>query len=199
VKGEEIESIFVATENVTIPTSEKEKEEIVEKEIESIFVATEIVIIPTNNVSFTSCTLESLFQREVCQENRNLTFERSKEKEVEMMKNCEKKYSDVIEEEKENIEIKEEKREKKNECDENEIYVRKIKEEFEKDDNFEKIEEKKFYMQREREYPKEKICSTNPLVIYAGSDLRTNPLEEGENDEIMSSLNMWKETYKKMH
>jgi hypothetical protein len=27
--------------------------------------------------------------------------------------------------------------------------------------------------------------------------LRTNPLEEGENDEIMSSLNMWKETYKK--
>ncbi|KAK2367879.1 hypothetical protein QL285_081122 [Trifolium repens] len=196
VKGEEIESIFVATENVTIPTSEKEKEEIVEKEIESIFVATEIVIIPTNNVSFTSCTLESLFQREVCQENRNLTFERSKEKEVEMMKNCEKKYSDVIEEEKENIEIKEEKREKKNECDENEIYVRKIKEEFEKDDNFEKIEEKKFYMQREREYPKEKICSTNPLVIYAGSDLRTNPLEEGENDEIMSSLNMWKETYK---
>jgi hypothetical protein len=116
-----------------------------------------------------------------------------------MMKNCERKYSDVIEVGKENIEIKEEKKEKKNECDENEIYERKIKEEFGKDDNFEKIEEKKFDMQKEREYPKEKICSTNPLVIYADSDLRTNPLEEGENDEIMSSLNMWKETYKKMH
>jgi hypothetical protein len=51
-----------------------------------------------------------------------------------------------------------------------EIYDRKIKEEFEKDDNFEKIEEKKFYMQKEMEYPKEKICSTNLLVIYANSD-----------------------------
>jgi hypothetical protein len=123
VKGEEIiekeiESVFVATENITIPTSEKEKEEIVEKEIESIFVAMEIVTIPTNDVSF---TLESLSQREVSEENRNFTFERGKEKEV--VKNCERKYSDVVEEEgKENSERKEENREKKNECDENEIF-----------------------------------------------------------------------------
>ncbi|KAK2382695.1 hypothetical protein QL285_070212 [Trifolium repens] len=153
VKGEEIiekeiESVFVATKNVTIPKSEKEKEEIIEKEIENIFVATKIDTIPTNDVSFTSCTLESLSQIQVSEENRNPTFERSKEKEVEMMKNCERKYSDVIEVEKENIEIKEEKKEKKNECDENEIYERKIKEEFGKDDNFEKIEEKKFDMQK---------------------------------------------------
>jgi hypothetical protein len=92
---------------------------------------------------------------------------------------------------------KEENREKKNECDENEIFARKIKEEFQKYDNFEKIEEEKFNLQNEMKYPKEKICFTNQLVIYASSDLRTNPLEEGENDEIMGSLNMWKETYKK--
>ncbi|CAJ2653137.1 unnamed protein product [Trifolium pratense] len=202
VKGEEIiekeiENIFVAIENVTIPKSEKEKREIIEKEIDTVFVATENVIIPFNNVYFTSCTLESLSQGEVSEEDRNLTFERSKEKEVEKMENCERKYNDVIEvEEKENIERKEE---KKNECEVKEIYERKINEEVEKDVNFEKIEEEKFNLQKEREYPKERIFFTNPLVIYAGLDLRTNPLEEGENDTIMSSLNMWKETYKKMH
>ncbi|KEH41630.1 hypothetical protein MTR_1g053035 [Medicago truncatula] len=37
------------------------------------------------------------------------------------------------------------------------------------------------------------------LQFYAGLDLRSNPLEEGENDEIKSLLNMWKEAYKKMH
>lgn len=35
------------------------------------------------------------------------------------------------------------------------------------------------------------------LQFYAGLDLRSNHLEEGENDEIKSSLSMWKETYKK--
>jgi hypothetical protein len=54
-------------------------------------------------------------------------------------------------------------------------------------------------LQNERKYPKERIFFTNPLVICADLDLRKNPLEEGENDEIMSSLNMWKETHKKMH
>jgi hypothetical protein len=39
--------------------------------------------------------------------------------------------------------------------------------------------------------------SHNSLPFTAGLDLRTNPLEEGENDEIKSSLSMWKETYKK--
>jgi hypothetical protein len=39
----------------------------------------------------------------------------------------------------------------------------------------------------------------NSLQFYAGLDLRSNPFEEGENDEIKSSLSMWKETYKKMH
>ena len=34
----------------------------------------------------------------------------------------------------------------------------------------------------------------NSLPFYTGLDLRTNPLEEGENDEIKSSLSMWKET-----
>jgi uncharacterized membrane protein len=52
VKGEEIiekeiESVFVATKNVTIPKNEKDKEEIIEKEIESIFVATKIVTTST--------------------------------------------------------------------------------------------------------------------------------------------------------
>ncbi|CAJ2652131.1 unnamed protein product [Trifolium pratense] len=201
VKGEEIiekeiENIFVAIENVTIPKSGKEKEEIIEKEIDSVFAVTENVIIPFNNASFTSCTLESLSQGEVSEENRNSNFERSKEKEVENIENCDREYNDVIVvEEKENIERKEE---KKNECKVKEIYERKINKKVEKDDNFEKIEEKKFNLQKEREYPKERIFVTNPLVIYAGLDL--NPLEEGENDTIMSSLNMWKETYKnKMH
>ncbi|CAJ2654831.1 unnamed protein product [Trifolium pratense] len=145
VKGEEIiekeiENIFVAIENVIIPKSGKEKEEIIEKEIDSIFAVTENVIIPFNNASFTSCTLESLSQGEVSEEDRNLTFEISKENEVEKMENCERKYNDVIEvEEKENIERKEE---KKNECEAKEIYERKINEEVEKDVNFEKIEEK---------------------------------------------------------
>jgi len=39
----------------------------------------------------------------------------------------------------------------------------------------------------------------NSLPFYTGSDLRTNPLEEEENDEIKSSLSMWKETYKKFN
>lgn len=30
------------------------------------------------------------------------------------------------------------------------------------------------------------------LPFYAGLDLRSNPFEEGENDEIKSSLSMWK-------
>jgi hypothetical protein len=34
------------------------------------------------------------------------------------------------------------------------------------------------------------------VQFYAGLDLRSNPLEEGENDDIKSSLSMWKETYK---
>ena len=46
---------------------------------------------------------------------------------------------------------------------------------------------------------KEEKFVHNSLPFYTGLDLRTNPLEEGENDEIMSSLSMWKETYKKMH
>jgi len=37
----------------------------------------------------------------------------------------------------------------------------------------------------------------NSLPFSTGLDLRANPLEEGENDEIKSSLSMWKETYKK--
>jgi hypothetical protein len=37
----------------------------------------------------------------------------------------------------------------------------------------------------------------NALPFSTGLDLRENPLEEGENDEIKSSLSMWKETYKK--
>ncbi|AES75775.1 hypothetical protein MTR_6g059460 [Medicago truncatula] len=37
------------------------------------------------------------------------------------------------------------------------------------------------------------------IQFYAGLDLRSNPLEEGENDEIKRSLSMWKETYKKMN
>ena len=37
----------------------------------------------------------------------------------------------------------------------------------------------------------------NSLPFYAGFDLRANPLEEGENDEIKNSLSMWKEFYKK--
>ena len=41
--------------------------------------------------------------------------------------------------------------------------------------------------------------SHNSLPFTAGLDLRTNSLEEGENDEIKSSLSMWKETYKKIH
>jgi hypothetical protein len=97
--------------------SENENEEITEKEIQSLFVVTDNATIPTYNVSMASCTLESLSQIEVNEENRNSTFERS------------------IEEE--------ETREKKNEYDENEIYERKINEEFEEDDNFKKIEEKK--------------------------------------------------------
>ncbi|KAK2427564.1 hypothetical protein QL285_026135 [Trifolium repens] len=133
--------------------SENENEEITEKEIQSLFVVIDNATIPTYNVSMASCTLESLSQIEVNEENRNSTFERSKEEE--------------------------ETREKKNECDEKEIYERKINEEFEEDDNFKKIQEKKFNLQKEREYPKEKICFTNQLVIYASSDLRTNPLEKG--------------------
>jgi hypothetical protein len=39
----------------------------------------------------------------------------------------------------------------------------------------------------------------NSLSLYAGLDLRANPFEERENDVIMSSLSMWKETYKKIH
>ena len=35
------------------------------------------------------------------------------------------------------------------------------------------------------------------LPFYAGLNLRTNLFEEGENDQIQSSLSMWKETFKK--
>jgi hypothetical protein len=41
--------------------------------------------------------------------------------------------------------------------------------------------------------------SHNSLPFYTCLDLRTNPLEEGKNDEIKSSLSMWKETYKQNH
>jgi hypothetical protein len=49
------------------------------------------------------------------------------------------------------------------------------------------------------------LTPLQPIEAYADqiriskkcSDLRTNPLEEGENDEIMNPLSMWKETYKK--
>jgi hypothetical protein len=48
------------------------------------------------------------------------------------------------------------------------------------------------------------LTPLQPIEAYADqiriskkcSDLRTNPLEEGENDEIMNPLSMWKETYK---
>jgi len=43
----------------------------------------------------------------------------------------------------------------------------------------------------------EKSFQLHPLPCYAGLDLRTNPFEEGENDEIKNALSMWKETYKK--
>jgi hypothetical protein len=66
--------------------SGKENEEITEKEIDRIIVATKNVTIPNNNVSITSCALESFCQREVSEENRNST----KEKEVEKMENCER-------------------------------------------------------------------------------------------------------------
>jgi hypothetical protein len=109
--------------------SGNENKEIIEKEIETVFVATKNVIIPTNNVFMASCALESLSQIVLSEENSNPTFERSKEKEGEMMENYERKYSDVIEvEDKENIESKEEKREKKNKCDEKKIYERNLKE-----------------------------------------------------------------------
>jgi hypothetical protein len=38
----------------------------------------------------------------------------------------------------------------------------------------------------------------NSLQFYAGLDLRSNPVEEGGNDDIISSLSMWKEFYKKI-
>jgi hypothetical protein len=37
------------------------------------------------------------------------------------------------------------------------------------------------------------------LSLYACLDMRTNPSEERENDVIMSSLSMWKETYIKKY
>ena len=39
----------------------------------------------------------------------------------------------------------------------------------------------------------------NSVPLYASLDLRSNPFEERKNDEIKSSLSMWKETYKKMN
>lgn len=44
-----------------------------------------------------------------------------------------------------------------------------------------------------------RIFLNNPLVYYAGLDLRTNPFEEWENDESTSSLSMWKEFYKEKY
>jgi hypothetical protein len=46
---------------------------------------------------------------------------------------------------------------------------------------------------------KGKFFLHNSVPFSASLDLRTNPFEERENDEIMSSLSMWKEAYKKMH
>lgn len=59
------------------------------------------------------------------------------------------------------------------------------------------MEEKINKFQKERKEKKKRFFF-NQLTIDAGLDLRTNPLEVWENDEILSSLSMWKETYKKM-
>jgi hypothetical protein len=60
------------------------EEEIIEKEIESVFVTTENVTIPIDNASFTFCAHEVMFdflsQREVIEEKRNFTFKRKKRK-----------------------------------------------------------------------------------------------------------------------
>jgi hypothetical protein len=60
------------------------EEEIIEKEIESVFVTTENVTIPIDNASFTFCAHEVMFdflsQREVIEEKRNSTFKRKKTK-----------------------------------------------------------------------------------------------------------------------
>lgn len=92
----------------------------------------------------------------------------SLDKEVEEKKNCERK--ELV---KEN----------------NEIFVVKT-------ESFERKEEKRFKLEEEVGEQKAKLFLDNPLIYYAGLDLRTNPFEEGEHDVILNSLSMWKESYK---
>jgi hypothetical protein len=87
-------------------------------------VVTKNATIPTDNIFITSCALESLSQREISEENKNSTFEISKEKEVEKMENCERKYNDVI-------------------VEENEIYNRKIKRRLRKQTTLRRLMKKK--------------------------------------------------------
>src|SRR3954462_12834280 len=70
------------------------------------------------------------------------------------------------------------------------------KETVEEKDLFENMEDKTKKFQKERKEKRNRFFF-NQLTIDAGLDLRTNPPEVWENDEIMSSLSMWKETYKK--
>jgi hypothetical protein len=121
-------------------------------------------------------------------------------KELEKKKEIERKQSEKKEvEENENCEGTKEKKEKKNESG-------KEKEEKKDSENGFIVEKNEGFMNKENEGGNHKKPSGekrgktflhDSLSLYAGLDLRANPFEERENDVIMSSLSMWKETYKK--
>jgi flagellar biosynthesis GTPase FlhF len=102
-------------------------------------------------------------------------------------------------EEKEKCERKEEEKENKNESD-------KEKEDKRESEKGILVGKNEGFINKENEggkhkktWKKGKSFLHNSVPLYASLDLRTNPFEERENDEIKSSLSMWKETYKKIH
>jgi hypothetical protein len=56
--------------------------------------------------------------------------------------------------------------------------------------NWRGLKKKKIQLAKRKTISKRENFFSNPIVIYVGLDLKTNPLEEGENDEIINSLSM---------
>lgn len=97
------------------------------------------------------------------------------------------------------IEIKKRKESSEKKVEKKENYERKVNEKIEKKRMFYKKEEKKIEFQKEIGEEKMRHFLNNTLNYYAGLELGTNPFEDRENDETMSSLSMWKETYKEIY
>jgi flagellar biosynthesis GTPase FlhF len=113
----------------------------------------------------------------------------------------ERKESEKEVEEKEKCERKEEEKENKNESEKEEEDKRESEKRIlvDKNEGFMNKENEGGKHKKTWRAEKGKFFLHNSVPFSASLDLRTNPFEERENDEIMSSLSMWKEPYKKMH